>query len=423
MKFDTIAVQGGMNPKDNRACVSPPIYQNTAFYFKDLEFAAGLFDLNTAGDIYTRISNPTTAILEERVAKLEGGVGAVAVSSGMAASLLAILNITQAGEEVVSSGSVYGGTFNLLSSTLPKYGVVTRFVNSEKTEDYEKVINEKTRCIYAETVGNPAVDIADIEALANLAHKYSIPLIIDNTVPTPYLCRPFEFGADIIIHSLTKYMSGHGNSMGGIVVDSGNFDWTKTDKFPSLVQNDPSYHGISYTETFKEAAYITRIRTALLRDFGCCLSPFNAYLTLLGLETLHLRMERHSSSALKVAKWLQNSEFVNWVSYPMLEDSKYYNLAKKYMPKGASSIVAFELKGDRENLAKFVTELKLFIHATNIGDSRSIVTIPSLTTHRQLSDEALRKAGISPNFVRLSIGYEDVDDIIEDLNQAFKKSF
>ena len=329
MKFDTIAVQGGMNPQDNRACVSPPIYQNTAFHFKDLDFAADLFDLKTAGDIYTRISNPTTAILEERIAKLEGGVGAVAVSSGMAATLISILNLTQAGNEVVASGSVYGGTFNLLSSTLPQYGVKTRFVNSDKIEDYEKEINENTRCIYAETIGNPAVDVADIEGLANLAHKYSIPLIIDNTVPSPYLCRPFEFGADIVVHSLTKYMSGHGNSMGGIVVDSGKFDWVKSGKFPALVQNDPSYHGLSYTETFKEAAFIVRARTAYLRDLGCCLSPFNAYLTLLGLETLHLRMERHSQSALKVAKWLQNSGYVKWVSYPLLEGSKYYNTAKK----------------------------------------------------------------------------------------------
>ena len=422
MKFDTIAVQGGMNPGDNRACISPPIYQNTAFYFKDLDFAADLFDLKTAGDIYTRISNPTTSMLEERVAKLEGGVGAVAVSSGMAAVLASILNLTRAGHEIVASGSVYGGTFNLLSSTLPRYGVVTKFVNSDMIEDYEKQINDKTRCIYVETVGNPTVDIADIESLANLAHKYSIPLIVDNTVPTPYLCKPFDFGADIVIHALTKYMSGHGNSMGGIIVDSGKFDWEKSGKFPDLTQHDPSYHGLSYTETFKEAAYITRLRTAYLRDLGCCLSPFNAYLTLIGLETLHLRMERHSQSALKVAKWLQNNEFVKWVSYPMLESSTYYEKAVKYMPKGASSIVAFGLKGDRKNLEKFVSSLRLFIHATNIGDSRSIITCPSLTTHRQLSDEELEKAGIGIEFVRLSVGLEDVDDIIEDLKQALEKS-
>lgn len=422
MKFDSIAVQGGMSPLDNRACVSPPIYQNTAFNFKDLDFAADLFDLKTAGDIYTRISNPTTSILEERIAKLEGGVGAVAVSSGMAASLIAILNLTKAEDEIVASGSVYGGTFNLLSSTLPQYGLITKFVNSDKLEDYEKQINEKTRCIYAETVGNPAVDVIDIEGLAKLAHKYDIPLIIDNTVPSPYLCKPFDFGADIIVHSLTKYMSGHGNSMGGVVVDSGKFDWVKSGKFSALTQHDPSYHGISYTETFKQAAYITRIRTAYLRDFGCCLSPFNAYLTLLGLETLHLRMQRHSDSALKVAKWLQNSGLVEWVSYPMLENSPYYEKAKKYMPKGASSIVAIGLKGGRENVEKFVSSLKLFIHATNIGDSRSIVTSPALTTHRQLSDDELKKAGIGINFIRLSIGLEDVEDIIEDLETALKNS-
>ena len=264
--------------------------------------------------------------------------------------------------------------------------------------------------------------MVDIEGLANLAHKYNIPLVIDNTVPSPYLCRPFDFGADIIVHSLTKYMSGHGNTMGGIVVDSGKFDWEKSGKFDCLTKHDPSYHGISYTETFKEAAYITKTRTAYLRDLGCCLSPFNAYLTLLGTETLHLRMQRHSDSALKVAKWLENSGYTEFVSYPMLESSKYYELAKKYMPKGASSIVAIGLKGGRKNVEKFVSELKLFIHATNIGDSRSIVTSPALTTHRQLSDEELKKAGIGINFIRLSIGLEDVDDIIEDLDTAIRKS-
>ncbi len=422
MQFDTIAVQGGMDPRGNRACVSPPIYQNTAFHFKDLDFAADLFDLKTAGDIYTRISNPTTSVLEERMAKLEGGVGAVAVSSGMSATLASIMNLTKAGDEIVASGSVYGGTFNLLSSTLPQYGLITRFVNSDKLEDYEAQINEKTRCIYSETVGNPAVDVTDIEGLANLAHKYRIPLIIDNTVPSPYLCRPFEFGADIIVHSTTKYASGHGNAMGGVIVDSGKFDWEKSGKFECLTKNDPSYHGISYTETFKEAAYITKIRTAYLRDLGCCMSPFNAYLTLLGLETLHLRMERYCETGLKVAKWLENSGYAKWVSYPMLESSKYYNLAKKYMPKGGSSIIAVGLNGGRENVEKFVSSLNLFIHATNIGDSRSIVTSPALTTHRQLSDEELDKAGIGINFIRLSVGLEDADDIIEDLETALKKS-
>lgn len=422
MKFDTIAVQGGMNPQDNRACISPPIYQNTAFNFKDLDFAADLFDLKTDGDIYTRISNPTTTMLEERISALEGGVGAVAVSSGMSASLLAVLNLVQAGDEIVASASVYGGTFNLLASTLSKYGVVTKFVNSDDAADYEKEITEKTKCVFTETVGNPTLNVADIEALANVAHKHKIPLVIDNTVPSPYLCNPFKFGADIVVHSLTKYMSGHGNSMGGVVVDSGNFDWNKSGKFACLTEHDPSYHGLSYTETFKEKAYITRLRAVLLRDLGCCLSPFNAYLTLLGLESLHLRMERHSASALKIAKWLQTSEFVKWVSYPLLESSKYYESAKKYIPKGASSIVAFGLKGDRKTLEKFVSSLELFIHATNIGDSRSIVTSPALTTHRQLSDEELEKCGIGIDFIRLSVGLEDADDLINDLHHAFKKS-
>ncbi len=418
MKFDTILVQGAHKAKDNRHCIPVPIYQTTAFDFDNVQYAADLFDLKTEGDIYTRISNPTTQVLEERLAMLEGGVGALCVSSGQAASTTAVLNLAKAGDEVVASSTLYGGTFNLLGVTLEKLGIKTVFVESEAPEAYEKAITDKTKCIFTETVGNPKLNIADIEALAKVAHEHGIPLIVDNTVPSPYLCRPFDFGADIVVHSLTKYVSGHGNSMGGAIVDSGKFDWVKSGKFPDLVNPDPSYHGLSYTETFKEAAFIVKARGQLLRDLGNCMSPFNAYLTLLGLETLHLRMQRVSDTALKVAKYLKNHPKIAWVNYPGLEGGEYYKLCQKYLPKGASSIVAFGVKGGREAGIRFIENVKLLIHATNIGDSRSIITYPCLTTHRQLSDEQLKACGISDDFMRLSVGLEDYEDIVEDINRA-----
>lgn len=418
MKFDSIAVQGAHKAKDNRHCIPVPIYQTTAFDFDNVQYAADLFDLKAAGDIYTRISNPTTQVLEERLAKLEGGVGALAVSSGQAASMIAVLNIAKAGDDIVASSTLYGGTFNLFNSTLRKLGINTIFVDGESAEDYDRAITEKTKCIFTEMVGNPKLNVVDVEAIAQVAHKHNIPLIIDNTVPSPYLFRPFEFGADIVVHSLTKYISGHGNSMGGVIVDSGKFDWAKSGKFPELVEPDESYHGLSYTETFKESAFIVKARGQLLRDFGSCISPFNSYLTLLGLETLHLRMQRVSDTALKVAKYLKANPKIEWVNYPGLEDNKYYPLVQKYMPKGASSIVSFGVKGGREAGIKFIENVKLLIHATNIGDSRSIITYPCLTTHRQLNDEQLLACGISDDFMRLSVGLEDVDDIIEDIEQA-----
>lgn len=418
MKFDSIAVQGAHKAKDNRHCIPVPIYQTTAFDFDNVQYAADLFDLKTSGDIYTRISNPTTQVLEERVAALEGGVGALAVSSGQAASMIAVLNIAKAGDDVVASSTLYGGTFNLLNSTLRKLGINTIFVDGETAEDFEKAITEKTKCVFIEMVGNPKLNVADIEAAAKVAHSHNIPLIVDNTVPSPYLCRPIEWGADIIVHSLTKYISGHGNSMGGMIVDSGNFDWKESGKFPELVDPDPSYHGLSYTEAFGKSAFIVKARGQLLRDFGSCISPFNSYLTLLGLETLHLRMQRLSDTALKVAKHLKNHPKIAWVNYPGLEDNEYYPLVKKYMPKGASSIISFGIKGGKEAGVKFIENVKLLIHATNIGDSRSIITYPCLTTHRQLNDEQLKACGISDDFMRLSVGLEDVDDIIEDIEQA-----
>ena len=418
MKFDTILVQGAHKAKDNRHCIPVPIYQTTAFDFDNVQYAADLFDLKTAGDIYTRISNPTTQVLEERLAALEGGVGALCVSSGQSASLIAVLNLAKSGDEVVASSTLYGGTFNLLGVTLEKLGIKTIFVESEDPDAYEKAINDRTKCIFTEMVGNPKLNITDIEPLAGVAHRHGIPLIVDNTVPSPYLCKPFDFGADIVVHSLTKYVSGHGNSMGGAIVDSGKFNWVKSGKFPDLVNPDPSYHGLSYTETFKEAAFIVKARGQLLRDLGSCMSPFNAYLTLLGLETLHLRMQRVSDTALKVAKYLQSHQKIAWVNYPGLEGGEYSELSKKYLPKGASSIIAFGVKGGREAGIRFIEKVKLLIHATNIGDSRSIITYPCLTTHRQLNDEQLMACGISDDFMRLSVGLEDYEDIIEDVNQA-----
>lgn len=423
MKFDTIAVQGAYNPAENRNATSVPIYQTTAYSFDTVEYAADLFDLKCAGDIYTRISNPTTQVLEERIALLEGGVGALAVSSGQSASLISIINIAKAGDEVVASQNIYGGTLNLIGCTLAKLGIKTVFVASENPEDYEKAITDKTVCIFSEALTNPQISVADIETLADIAHRHKIPLIIDSTVATPYLLRPFEFGADIVVHSLTKYINSHGNSMGGIIVDSGNFDWYCSEKFRGLTDKDPSYHDISYTETFGKAAYIVKARAQLLRDLGCCISPFNSYLALQGLETLSLRMQRHCDSALTVAKYLKNRKGILNVNYPALEGDKYYKLAKKYLPKGASSLLSFVIDGDRKTATKFIENLKLLIHATNIGDTKTIVTYPALTTHRQLTKEQLEECGISESFIRLSIGLEDTEDIISDISDALDKAF
>jgi len=423
MKFDTIAVQGAYNPSENRNAISVPIYQTTAYSFDTVEYAADLFDLKCAGDIYTRISNPTTQVLEERLAMLEGGVGALVVSSGQSASLIAILNIAGAGDEIVASQNIYGGTLNLIGCTLKKAGIKTNFVASENPEDFEKAITDKTVCIFAEALTNPKISVADIETLAKIAHKHKIPLIIDSTVATPYLLRPFEFGADIVVHSMTKYINSHGNSMGGVIVDSGNFDWSCSDKFRGLTDKDPSYHDISYTETFGKAAYIVKARAQLLRDLGCCNSPFNSYLALQGLETLSLRMQRQSDSALAVAKYLKEQKHISHVFYPGLEGDKYYKLAQKYLPKGASSLLSFIIDGDRAVATKFIENLKLLIHATNIGDTKTIVTYPALTTHRQLTKEQLEECGISESFIRLSIGLEDSEDIIEDISNALEKAF
>lgn len=422
MNFDTKLLHAGFNPKEHNMSINVPIYPTTAFDFGDVQRGADLFDLKTAGDIYTRLSNPTNNILENRIAELEGGVGALSFSSGQAATTAAILNITSSGDEIVAASTLYGGTCNLFSTTFKKLGINVKFAKGDDIKDFEKEITSKTRCIFMELLSNPALNIIDIEALASLAHKYSIPLIVDNTIPTPYLCRPFEWGADIIVHSTTKYLSGHGNAMGGVIVDSGNFDWEEAGKFSELTTPDESYHGIIYTKEFKKCAYIVKARAQILRDMGSCPSPFNSYLTISGLETLSLRMQRHSDSALKVARWLQDNENIAWVNYPKLEDNKYFELSKKYCPLGASSIIGFGIKGGAKAGVKFIESLKIPIFTTNIGDTRSIITYPYITTHRQLNEEQMKACGISDDFMRLSVGLEDVDDIINDLDCAIKAS-
>lgn len=422
MKFDTICVQGAHKPAENRNTPPVPIYQTTAFSFDSVQYAADLFDLKASGDIYTRLSNPTTNTLEERLAMLEGGVGALAVSSGQSASLIAVLNIAKSGDEIVASTNMYGGTVNLMNVTLRKMGIETKFVSSDKAEDFEAQITDKTRCIFVEMLNNPSLKIADVENIAKVAHAHNIPLIVDNTITTPYLCRPIEFGADIVVHSLTKYICGHGTSMGGVIVDSGNFDWTKSGKFPELTEPDESYHGTKYVEAFGKMAYIVKARAQMIRDLGTCISPMNSFLIIQGLETLSLRMERLSQTALKVAKFLENHPAVAWVNYPMLENSDYHKLALKYMPKGCSSIVSFGIKNGKSAGVKFIEHLTLPIHATNIGDSRTIITYPALTTHHQLTDEQMKECSIGTDFMRLSVGLEDVDDILQDLDNALKFS-
>lgn len=417
MKFDTIALHGGQGV-DSTNSRALPIYQTSSYLFNNTEHAANVFALKEEGNIYTRLGNPTTDVLEKRVAMLEGGIGAVAVASGSAAVTYAILNIAKTGDEIVSSTALYGGTHNLFEHTFKRFGIKTNFVASNNPEDFEHAITDKTKLIFAETVGNPKLDILDVETLAEIAHRHNIPLIVDNTVPSPYLLRPIEFGADIVVHSATKFLGGHGTSIGGVIVDSGKFDWEKSGKFPELTEPDKSYNGIKYTEYFKEAAYIARVRTQLLRDTGACISPFNSFLILQGVETLPLRMKRHCENALAVAKFLENNENVSWVNYPGLESNRNYQLVQKYMPKGAGAMIGFGIKGGKEAGAKFIDNLKLLSHLANIGDAKSLVIHPASTTHSQLSEEELEACGVSEDFIRLSIGLEDVEDIIDDIKQS-----
>jgi len=417
--FETLAVHGGQEPDPVTGSRAVPIYQTTSYTFRDTEHAANLFALKESGNIYTRIMNPTTDVFEKRIALLEGGVGALAVASGQSAITLAILNIVTHGYEVVSSSTLYGGTYNLFATTLPKIGINVKFVDATDPENFRKAITDRTRALYVETIGNPGLDVADLEAIADIAHEAGVPLIVDNTFATPYLCRPILHGADIIVHSATKFIGGHGTSIGGVIVDSGKFDWTNG-KFPELTEPDESYHGIRYVEAVGPAAYITKVRVQLLRDLGPVLSPFNAFLLLQGLETLHLRMERHSSNALKIARYLSEHPEVSWVNYPGLSSSPHYTKAQKYLPKGAGAILTFGVKGGYESAVKFINSLKLFSHLANVGDAKSLVIHPASTTHQQLTPEQQLASGVNPELIRLSIGIENVTDLIADLDQALQ---
>lgn len=418
MKFDTLTLHGGQEPDKTTGSRAVPIYQTTSYVFENSRHAANLFDLKQEGNIYTRIMNPTTEVLEKRIALLEGGVAALALSSGQSAITFAVLNIAKAGDEIISSTALYGGTRTLFASTLAKFGIKVHFADSGSLENYEKLINDKTKLIYTETIGNPRLNIANIEALSRVAHKHGIPLVVDNTMTTPYLLRPFEYGADIVVHSATKFLGGHGTSIGGLLVDSGNFNWSASAKFPELTEPDPSYHGLKYTETFGNAAYIAKARCQLLRDVGAAISPFNSFMILQGIETLPLRMERHCQNALKIAEFLKTHKNVNWVNYPGLPDSPEYGLAQKYLPKGQGGIIGFGIKGDKPAGIKFIDNVKLLSHLANIGDAKSLVIHPASTTHQQLTSKERLTAGVTDDFIRLSIGIEDVDDIIEDIDQA-----
>ncbi|MBE7706353.1 MAG: O-acetylhomoserine aminocarboxypropyltransferase/cysteine synthase [Cyanobacteria bacterium SIG30] len=420
MEDATIALHGGRDKQSTTRACALPIYQTSAYNFDNSKYAADLFEFKQEGNIYTRINNPTTDVLEKRVAMLEHGVGALAVSSGMSAILTAVLTILSAGDEIVSSSALYGGTHTLFSHTLKNLGITTKFIDTDNIEDYKNAITPKTKLIYCESIPNPKLNIIDIEELAKLAHENNIPLMIDNTVPSPYLFKPIDFGADIVVHSATKFLGGHGTSLAGIIVDSGNFDWEKSGKFKALVEPDVSYHGISYTEMFGKSAFIAKARAQILRDFGCVLSPFNAFMICQGIETLTLRMEKHSENALAVAKYLKNSEYVSWVNYPGLEDNKNHELAKKYFKKGFGAMIGFGIKGGVEAGVKFIDNVKLLSHLANIGDAKSLVIHPASTTHQQLSHDERIASGATDDFIRLSIGLEDINDIIADIEQALK---
>ncbi|MDG0843902.1 homocysteine synthase [Staphylococcus equorum] len=418
--LDTLSIHGGQQVDDSKSR-AVPIHQTTSYVFDSTDHAQKLFSLQEEGNIYTRIMNPTQNVFEERITALEGGVGALATASGQAAIHLALLNIVETGDEIVASSNLYGGTYNLLKVTFKKLGIKVHFVDPSNPENFKNAITDKTKVVYAETIGNPRIDVLDIEAVANIAHDHGIPLIVDNTFPTPYLLRPFEHGADIIVHSATKFIGGHGTSIGGVIVDSGKFNWDNG-KFPGLVEPDPSYHGVSYAKDVGEAAYITKARVQLLRDLGASVSPFNVHEFLIGLETLHLRMERHSENALRIAQYLEKHPNVTWVNYPGLENNAYNELAQKYLPDGQGAILTFGVDGSVDDIANFVEGLDLFSHVANVGDSKSLVIHPASTTHLQLSPEEQQASGVLPELVRLSVGTENVDDIISDLDKGFKAS-
>ena len=418
-KPETLCVQAGWTPKKGEPRVLP-IYQSTTFKYDTSEQMARLFDLEDSGYFYTRLQNPTNDAVAAKIAALEGGVAAMLTSSGQAANFYAIFNICEAGDHFISSSAIYGGTFNLFSVTLKKLGIDVTFINPDATEEeIEAAIRPNTKALFGETVSNPSLDVLDIEKFARVAHRNGMPLIIDNTFPTPINCRPFEWGADIVIHSTTKYMDGHATSVGGVIVDSGNFDWdAHAEKYPGLCTPDESYHGLTYTKAFGKMAFITKATAQLMRDLGSIQSPQNAFLLNLGLETLHLRMPRHCENALKVAQFLESEPRVAWVNYCNLPGNKYYNLAKKYMPNGSCGVISFGLKGGREDSIKFMDSLKFIAIVTHVADARTCVLHPASHTHRQLSDQQLEEAGVRPDLIRLSVGIENVDDIINDIKQA-----
>jgi O-acetylhomoserine (thiol)-lyase len=425
LKFDTLAVHGGQQPDPTTLARAVPIYQTTSYLFTDADHAARLFALEEFGNIYTRIMNPTVEVFEKRMALLEGGVGALATSSGQAAETLAILTILKAGDEMISANSLYGGTYNLFRHTLPKMGIKVHFVDPIDPSNFRKALTPKTKLIYAEMVGNPKLDTLDVEAVANIAHEAGIPLMVDNTMPTPALIQPIQWGADIVVHSTTKFIGGHGTSIGGVIVDSGKFDWGNGN-FPDFTSPDPSYHGLvlwDLPEPLKSMSFILKARLQMMRDIGACMSPFNAFLFLQGLETLHLRMERHSDNAMKVARFLEEHPCVSWVSYPGLPSHPTHETAKKYHKGGRyGAIIGFGIKGGYEAGKQFINELKLFSLLANIGDAKSLVIHPASTTHQQLTPEEQLETGVTPDFIRLSVGIEDIEDIIADLDQALRKA-
>ncbi|MAS81618.1 MAG: O-acetylhomoserine aminocarboxypropyltransferase [Legionellales bacterium] len=419
MKIETIAVHGGYSPEPTTKAVAVPIYQTTSYAFDSTQHAADLFDLKVEGNIYTRIMNPTTAVLEERVAQMEGGLAALGLASGMAAISNAIQTIAETGDNIISTSNLYGGTYNLFAHTFPQMGIETRFIDGGDYESITPLIDEKTKAVFCESIGNPAGNVADLEKIAEIAHRAGVPVIVDNTVATPYLCRPFEHGCDIVVHSLTKYMGGHGTNIGGIIVDSGKFPWSEhQERFKRLNEPDASYHGVVYTEALGAAAYIGRARVVPLRNMGAAISPMNSFMILQGIETLPLRMARHCENAIDVANYLSTHKKVSWVRYAGSVDHEDYHLLEKYCSGHAASILSFGVKGGAEAGGKFIDALKLFTRLVNIGDAKSLACHPATTTHRQLSPEELIKAGVSDDLIRLSVGIEHIDDLLEDIEQA-----
>jgi len=417
-RFETLALHAGYTPDPTTGARAVPIYQTTSYQFRNTDHAAALFGLQEVGNIYTRIMNPTNDVFEQRLAALEGGIGALATSSGQAAETLTALTLCNTGDEIISSAALYGGTYTLFSQSLKRLGITVRFVENTEPEDFAALINDKTRLIYLEVIGNPKLEIPDFEGIAEVAHAHGIPVVCDNTFATPYLCRPFEHGVDIVVHSTTKWIGGHGLSIGGAIVDSGKFDWKASGRHVGLIEPEPAYHGLVLADAFGPAAFIGRARVIGLRDFGPCQSPFNSFLNLIGLETLALRIQRHVENAQAVAEFLEHHPAVTWVNYPGLPSHKSYERAKKYLPKGAGAVLGFGVKGGKEAGRAFIDNLKLFSHVANVGDARSLAIHPATTTHQQLSPEEQAASGVTDDYVRLAIGLEAIEDILSDLDQA-----